>query len=221
MITLLLRLTCVATVCALVPTSARAQTDPRWDVAATAGLFTGDWTVDGPVDYRERWTESALGGVVVGRHLTRHLKLEIEASATGEGTQFIARQVTGPGLPRPYPVSSEVFRSTRSIATAVTWQFFDNQWVHPFVQAGVSTDFDRQRERVWPQFFYPGTGVAPVPLPQELDGRTSTRTTARALLGGGVKLYISERAFVRTEGRFTAGERGQHVAFRAGVGIDF
>ena len=44
---------------------------------------------------------------------------------------------------------------------------------------------------------------------------------ARAILAAGAKLYVNRRTFVRTDARYGAGPRGQHLAFRIGVGWDF
>jgi hypothetical protein len=40
-------------------------------------------------------------------------------------------------------------------------------------------------------------------------------------MGGGAKVYFRERAFVRTDLRFTFDRDHQNLMFRAGVGFDF
>jgi hypothetical protein len=105
----------------------------------------------------------------------------------------------------------------------VTWQFRENEWIHPFVQAGVTADFDRVTVRTWEQFFY-GARDPGVPLQQlqeaRVEGPTVTRDV-RAAVGGGAKLYFNARAFVRTDGRWTFDRTRHNIALRLGVGIDF
>jgi hypothetical protein len=207
----------------LVPAQAQAQAQPTWDIAGTAGLFSGFTPRTSGTGFQESWFESVQGGVTVGRYLTPQVKVELDASVTGSGTQFRERLVTVPGYPFPYPAGSEVTTSVRSVAAAAIWQFRDNEWVHPFVLAGISTDFDRITVRWWEQFHYgnPGTGQPPYRVAEERTQGPDTTVAARALLGGGAKIYVTERAFVRTEARWTFDRDRHNLAFRAGFGVDF
>jgi hypothetical protein len=203
--------------------SATARGQTGWDVAVMAGVFAGHPQAE-EHESRDDWFHTGQGVVTVGRHLTPHLKLELEASATGTATQYLQRFVSVPGYVARYPVGGEAESSVRSLAAAVTWQFFDNEWVHPFVTAGVTADFDRRSARIWEQYYFPADPRVPgnriLVAPQGLEGpRTTTRM--RGLIGGGVKVYVTERAFIRTDGRVSIGGRQQNVAFRVGVGIDF
>lgn len=211
----------LALVITFVPFVVDAQT--HWDVTGTTGLFTG-YTPSGEAGrgYQELWFEGVQGGAILGRHLTTNLKLELEASATSAGTQFRERLITVPGSASPYPIGSEVSTSVRSISTALTWQFRRNEWVHPFVQAGVSTDFDRVTVRTWEQFLYGGTRPGTVPervVEERIDGPHTT-VHVRALLGAGAKLYFTPRAFMRTDARWSFDRNRHNLAFRAGVGVD-
>jgi hypothetical protein len=149
--------------------------------------------------------------------------VELEGSVSGEGKQFVQQFVTVPGLGGPFPVGAEVSTSIRSFAGTVTWQFFDNEWVHPFVSAGVSADVEHRSLQVWEQYYYAGDPRLPGgPILVAPEKRKEPTTTAvRALLGGGVKLYVLERAFIRADGRVSVDGKRQNVAFRAGIGVDF
>ena len=206
-------------VLSLVPTVATAQT--AWDVTATGGLFAG-YTPreDGPGGYQELWFQNVQGGVILGRHLTPHLKVEIEATGTTDGRQHRQTIVNVPGYPYPYPVGSELSTSVRSIAVAATWQFGRNEWVHPFVQVGLSTDFDRVTTRTWEQFLYGDRGTPPQRAVEERTER-ETSTHVRAVLGGGAKVYFGPRGFVRTDARWTFDSKRHNIAMRVGVGVDF
>jgi opacity protein-like surface antigen len=208
-----------------VPALAHAQAPPtgRWDIAGTAGLFAGHTprTTDG-AGYHELWFHSVQGGVTLGRYFTPHLKLELEGSASTRGKQYRERLVAVPGYPFPYPIGSEAFTSVRSLSAALVWQFRENEWLHPFAQAGVGTDFDRVSIRTWEQFYNsdPRAGTVPLRVGEERNDEATT-THVRGVLGGGAKIYFTPRAFVRTDGRWTFDRRRQNLVMRIGVGVDF
>jgi hypothetical protein len=203
-----------------VPAVAAAQSP--WDVAGTVGLFARYTPrTNGSSGYQDLWMHNVQGGAIVGRHLTRNLKLELEATTTNGGTQFRERNVLVPGAQFPVPIGSEVTTSVTSIGAAVTYQFRDNEWVHPFVQAGLSTDFDRVTVRTWEQFSFGRPGVPPERVVEErVEGPTTTRQL-RGIVGGGAKVYVTERSFVRTDARWSFDRRQHHLAFRVGFGVDF
>jgi hypothetical protein len=202
----------------LSPTNAGAQT--AWDAAGFAGLFIAHTDASATDGYAEDWSNAAQGGAVFGRYLTPHFKLELEASTTSRGVQYASTPVSVPGLPYPYWLYTEVRTSVRSLSSVGVWQFRDNEWVHPFVLAGVSADWDASFINVPPQIYH-GDPRSPSALVAE--GRTEERTDVhvRGVFGGGAKLYFTERAFVRSDARFTWGADRQHLVLRAGIGIDF
>ena len=188
------------------------------------GLLSG--RPDAPPDrgYLDDWFNSAQAGVLLGRHLTPHVKVEIELTTSTEGRRFVERYVRMPGYPSPVPLGADQFIAIREVGAAVTYQFFDNEWVHPFVQVGVVADFDRTRTHTWAQSFYPGDPRLPgsqVTVASDNDTGPVTVVSARGVVGAGAKFYVTPRVFVRTDGRFAAGARGQHLVLRAGVGVDF
>jgi hypothetical protein len=202
----------------------RAAAQPQWDVAGTVGGLASHTPAADGDRYVDDWFHAVQAGLVVGRHLSRSVKIELEASGTGTGRQFVERLITVPGYPYPYPVGAESETSVRSVGAALTWQFGDNQWVHPFLRAGAAADFDRQIVRTWDQVFYPSDrvsgGVPTRVADQSIEGPTTT-TAARLMVGGGAKFYVSPRAFVRTEGMASFGRSRQNVTLRLGLGIDF
>jgi hypothetical protein len=207
-------------VLALTLSSTAAEAQKRWDVAGTAGLFTSHVDASDAGGYSEDWDNTVQGAVVFGRYLSNQLKLELEASTTSRGVQYRSIPVTIPELPYPYLIFSEVRTSVRSLSGVVAWQFGHNEWVHPFVLAGVSADWDDADVYVPPQSYRSDPRVSSIPI---TDGRTESRTTqqVRGIFGGGAKLYFTERAFVRSDGRLTWSGDRQSLTFRAGLGIDF
>jgi hypothetical protein len=203
------------------PAAAAAQ--PRWDATGTVGVLAAHTPLDVRFRYQDDWFHAWQGGFIVGRHVSRNLKVEVDGNVTGRGRRYVDRLVTVPGYPYPYPVVSEAETSVRSVGAAVTWQFRDNEWVHPFVRAGVSADFERQLVRTWDQVFYPSDPSFGPPTrlaDQGVEGSTTT-TSARAMVGGGAKFYVSPRMFLRTEGLVALGRARQNVTLRVGFGVDF
>ena len=202
-----------------------ASAQRRWDVAPFGGIVAVNAPVEGETEgYRENWFHTGQWGVTLGWHLATHLKLEIDAAATGTGTQFVQRIVTVPGQAGRYPVGAEAETSVRSLGAQATWQFFDNEWVHPYVFGGVAAQFDRRSVRVWEQNYYGGSppfhGNQIVLVPEGREGPTTT-TRVSGVFGGGAKLYVNERTFFRTEARVAAAPAHQSLSFRAGLGFDF
>lgn len=208
-----------------VPATAHAQAGPlppAWDISATAGLFSGYRPrIDGGRGYQDPWLHSIQAGLIGGRYVTRHLKFELEASTTTGGTHIREQLVEVPGSPYPYPVASQVTTSVMSVGAALVWQFRDNEWVHPFAYAGVSGDFDRITTRTWDYANYGSSTAPPRRTPQERVEGPFTEQSLRGVLGGGGKIYMSTRAFIRVEGRWSFEHRRQNVALRAGFGFDF
>lgn len=204
-----------------VPGASGAQ-EWRWDVAAHAGALYGRTPPDPPSRYPDRWYRVGEAALVIGRYITPHVKVEIDASLTGEGSQYAEVLVAVPALPHLVPIAAEMRRSFRTIGGAVTWQFLDNQWVHPFVQAGVSSAFEQLRIRSYRHRVYAGIpGQSPLVDVGE-DGVTeSNATRALGFVGAGAKFYVSPRVFIRGDGRFAFGTDRQSVGVRAGIGVDF
>jgi hypothetical protein len=204
---------------ALLPVAAQAQ--PAWDLTGISGFFAGRRPPGDGRGYQEDWFQAAQGGVVLGRYLSPHFKLEVEATATTEGTRFRSDQIAVPGSPYPFWVTSEYRTSVGSIGAVAAWQFRDNEWVHPFVEAGVSADVERTVVQIPEQFYGdPRSGGPPARVAQRRNEQ-HTSTRARGVMGGGAKVYFRERAFVRTDLRFTFDRDHQNLMFRAGVGFDF
>jgi hypothetical protein len=208
-----------ALVLALAPGVAAAQ--PLWDIAATVGLFAGQRPGSEGGGYHEDWFQAVQGGVVAGRYLSKHLKIEIEGSATGGGDQYRSRRIEVPDLGVPYWISSHATSSVRSVGTLLSWQFRDNEWVHPFVQAGVTAEAEHVVLYTPEQYFYGDPRGSPERLVAGSRTEESTTWRARPVVGGGAKLYFRERAFVRTDARLSVDRRRLNLAVRLGVGVDF
>jgi hypothetical protein len=224
-----IRVLLIAVVVAMSARTVAAQTrsDPThttpWDVAVMAAAYAGNPPLQTERDFGDDWFNTGAVAIVTGRHITPHLKLEVEVSATGDGRRWVETTITVPGYPSPIFYGAEHFTSVRSVAASLVYQFLDNQWAHPFVQVGAAIDGDREYERTLPQTFF----VGPPPRPDSplaiAGGESEPETTVRVrlLLGGGAKLYVTPRVFFRTDGHAAFDRALRHLSIRAGVGVDF
>lgn len=196
-----------------------------WDGTVLVGLLSGrPPSVPDSRSYSDDWFNTAEAGAVLGRHLTPHVKAELELWTSAEGRRFVEHYVQPPNYPYPVPVGADQFTRVHEVSAALTYQFFENEWVHPFVQIGAAMDVDRLRTHTWPQSFYTGDPRLPgsqVVAAAEGGADHATTIRGRAIVGVGAKWYATPRIFVRTDARFAAGRGGQHLALRAGVGVDF
>jgi hypothetical protein len=198
----------------------RADAQARWDLAGTAGLFTSHVDESTERGFPDDWSNAAHGGIVLGRYLSRHLKLELEAATTSRGLRHGATAISLPGVPYPYWLYTEVRTSVHSLIGVMVWQFRENEWVHPFVLAGISSDWDDSKIDVPQQFYYGDPRGPSVPIATARHERTIDQHL-RGVFGAGAKLYFTERAFVRADGRLSWSSDRQHATLRAGIGIDF
>jgi hypothetical protein len=188
----------------------------RADAAGMVGWFGNRRVDDDAVDYSE-WNNRWTGAFVAGWLWTSHVKTDVELGITSEADSW----VTLTGLPGPRGSGGFIYeeRYYRDLFLAVgqTWQFNENAWVHPFVTGGLTLNRERTRRERPEQW----AGPDQPPLPRERYG-SSTRLVPGAFVGAGLKTYVNERVFVRTDGRVELGDDGiSRVALRLGLGVDF
>ena len=216
---------------AALPGLAHAQPSPPspttatpWDSTIVVGLLSGRPEAPTSRSYSDDWFNAADVGAVLGRHLTPHVKAELELATSSEGRRFIEHYVQVPNYPFPVPIGADQYTRMHEVGASLTYQFFENEWVHPFVQVGAVMDFERVRTGTWPQGFF--TGESRTPGSQVVvtgEGSTTPKTSirGRGVVGAGAKFYVTPRVFIRTDGRFAIGTSGRHLLLRAGVGVDF
>jgi len=193
-----------------------SESDPkRWDATVTIGWLGGD-----KEDLTGRWNswyDSFATSVDVGRYWTTHFKTEAGAVLTTDGTVYAQEQVIVPGRPTPIFFSREYRFGVRALNLSAVYQLFENEWVHPFVAGGVHLGWERQR--VETPFVPPFAGG---PLPPPPPDRSGTVFEAQPFLSGGVKFYVNERGFIRTDLSAAFDRRGAtRMWWRVGAGVDF
>ena len=190
----------------------------RWDVAGHVGWLGVNKSDIAETDWND-WYDAAAGGVTAGYHFTPHLKVEVDVATSTEGRIFTYDTLYVPGAIYPYSRQRHHFFRSTSVGTGVSYQFFENQWFHPFLGAGIDVVRESQRQDQ-PQQFVSGP-FPPVLLPAVAQD-WETSVTARPFATAGCKLYVSERAFIRSDIRTTwSSHGGESVVFRTGVGFDF
>jgi opacity protein-like surface antigen len=197
--------------------SLRPEEPARWDFAAHAGWLGGNESGVGAE--WDDWYNTAAAGVSGGYYVTPHLKAEVHGAVAREGRVFGGENVVLPGQPfRVFRVREHFFQAT-GFSAAASYQFFENQWFHPV--AGGGLEVVRERHRIFfPQQFVPSRDPIPVLVPA---GSTAGDVSyfVRPFFTTGFKLYVTERAFMRSDLRTSFSSRGlAHVTWSGGVGVD-
>jgi len=152
------------------------------------------------------------GNFDVGRYFTQHLKAEAGILWTAR-RRFYESNYT---YPQTFPFTSTVREvDPTSISAALTYQFFENVFAHPYVSAGIRvTSFSEEtRTSVYnPNFSAPPT----------ITASSRKFTEARPFVAAGYKSYFNERLYMRPEVLVAFDENGaSHGTVRLGFGIDF
>jgi hypothetical protein len=190
----------------------------RVDITAQVGWLGSNKSGIG-ADWDD-WYSAAAGSVTVGYYLTPHLKAELSTSFASEGRIFGQELTPIPGEPYPFYRVREHYFSSSALGGGTSYQFLENQWFHPFAGAGIELVRETHRTVVPSQTVPSRKPGSPTVLPA--SGATRERAyAARPFLSAGFKLYMSERAFVRSDLRSTFASRGAaHLVWSAGIGVD-
>jgi hypothetical protein len=190
----------------------------RWEVAGSIGWLAGNQSALAE-DWND-WYDTFATSLNVGHYWTPHIKTEGGVTFTSEGEvfsheeRFVAEEAIHIFIPREHH-----FRLT-AISAAMTYQFLENTWVHPFVTGGVQAAQERERNFSHDVPYHRrdfSRITIPVPLPRE-----RITWSVRPFIAGGAKFYVNERGFVRTDVALAWHDGGVgHVSWRAGMGIDF
>jgi hypothetical protein len=192
----------------------------RWDVTAQVGRqgvnkseFGSDWN---------GWYESGSFAAAAGFSWTPNVKLELDVMRAGRARLYQSEQVLIPGDPVQYFRSREHHFSTTTTAASVVYQAFENRWFHPFAGGGVEIMREARRSDASQQSAFRNGIVILPPASVALPAESAVWTTARPFATTGFKVYVSPRAFLRSDLRVGFSRRGAESAvWRAGVGFDF
>jgi hypothetical protein len=175
----------------------------KWDIGGGLNIRFGD--NQDTVVPAGAWTAD------FGRYWTPHLKTSIAVMTTRQ------EGYGGPSVfdPRAFTTSySEVITQPAGFGASVSWQFFDNDFVHPYVTAGARFASTSETTSVY-------STRAPYGL--LLTRSTPSRVEARPVIGGGFKSYFGNgRAFMRSELVMAIAPHGSaNAVLTIGAGVDF
>lgn len=189
----------------------------NWDVAGYAG-----WAATHRRDLApawNRWSDSLLTGVSSGRYWTPHLKTELYLAYEGPSVIYQEQQLVVPGQAFPAYRLREHRTSSASMTPSLVYQFFTNQWFHPYASLGIEAGREMRRSRL-PELRLPGRNGGALLIPAQ-EERRAVDWHVRPTAAVGFKWYFGERAFVRSELRVTASRRAvSRTTWISGMGVD-
>ena len=197
-------------------TVAEAPPRPRLEASASiAFIEVSPEKLDVP--YYDRWYAEGRYAGAIAYYWSRHLKTEYEYSISGEASRFVQDFVTLGGV--PYPYGREEFHQLQQHSLRMVYQFRDNQWVHPYISAGVVMDVDSQKIRV--PITYQPSGRGGVILVHNATNTDRVETQGGVTIGGGAKFYMSKNAFFNAGAIGTYTRPSRTISLVAGFGVDF
>ena len=200
----------LVTLCLGLPVEARAQQldaalkQPYrpWDISGGVTVRFGER--DDAVVPAGAWTAE------VGRYWTGHLKTSVTVATAGQSNYrgFVYDPNASTNS------SSESTTGPVALAASGTYQFFENDFVHPYVSAGARFASASTSTRVYS-----------TRAPYQFLGTFNTpeRLQARPTIGGGFKSYFGNgRAFMRSELVMSIAPHGSpNTILLFGAGVDF
>ena len=201
-------------------TAAQAQ-QPKWDLNLNAGAF-GANPGEREYPYNDWYTEGRYAASI-GYYWTEHLKTELEFAHSGQGSRFIQDFAHVPGTSVIQPISIEAFHRIQHASARVVWQFLDNAWVHPYVNAGYVFEAERRRHHAPIQYYYPGDPRTrpPILVRPEFNGDSHHEYRSGVSVGAGSKFYVSSKAYINTGLQWTAAPPAKTLTVLGGFGVEF
>jgi hypothetical protein len=157
----------------------------------------------------------------MGWYWTDHHKTQVDFAATTAASVYSSQPyVVGPQQ-QTFVTTVRSYESQR-VSLIQLYQFRRNEWVHPFLGAGIDIVREQSSGRDDPIFWYDQV------LRQSRLARDSVRygeqskIAARAVLTTGVKAYFSRKVFALTDLRVNvSSHRAEDMQWRFGLGADF
>ena len=192
-----------------------------WDVHSGTGVqFLSAKDGSSGTDGGLSSAPSVLGSLSVGRYWTSHLKTELGVTfLTGRDGYANDAVTLAPG--RVATTYRSLHARQSQVVLAGIYQFFDNEFAHPYAAAGVRTGLLHLESRRSPYAsVYQNGTYQSVLLPEDTTHSTDVRV--RPFVALGSKAYFSERVFARPELVLAFNEGGaSQLGLNLGFGIDF
>jgi hypothetical protein len=186
----------------------------KWDIGTTVGFLAASGRhFSRAAGSYDNSNPSWSFNLDAGRFITNHVKIDTGVMWSGTHSFY---QTTFSATP-PNRSTGYTLRSIHptTFSGAVTYQFLENAFTHPYVSGGVRLTLLREDLETYSY----STNCCPSGL---LDSANRTSLQARPFGAFGLKSYLSERWFVRSEIVVGFDTKGvSHGTGRVGVGIDF
>jgi hypothetical protein len=185
---------------------------PKWDAGGSLGLLMVSKSKQGSSCYCGGESLAWAGNIDFGRYFTQHLKAE------GGLMWTTVRYIYNNNY--TYPMTFPATSSERSVqpttfSGAMTYQFFENVFAHPYVSAGVHVTVSSEESQTY--VYNPNFSTPPTQL-----SSSRTYTQARPFVAAGYKSYFNERLYVKPEILVSFDLDGfSHATARLGIGFDF
>jgi len=191
----------------------------RWDVSGQLSMLNRNKS---DLSQWDHWYSVAAVNGTGGHYWTPHFKSEFEIGMGGEGTIDAEEETAVPGQSFPYLRYRDHKLREMTVGATAFYQFFENQWVHPFVGGGAELVRERHFADGMPAASVRFSTAVPNLVLPAVPAIDTISYSVRPVLTGGFKFYVSPRAFVRTDVR-TALSTDRPVAWewRGGIGFDF
>lgn len=175
---------------------------------------------DQPQSSYNDWLNGIVyGGAGAGWYWTDHAKTQVDVGGGTRGSQYRYQQLAVNGN-QTYESSRLRVRES-SVAISQQYQFFRNQWFHPYAGAGVELARETTTEEYDPVIFVDNvTHTTRVVTPARVEG-PAHRFIARGFGETGFKAYMTRKAFFMANVRVMVRGGVDEVLLRAGFGFDF
>jgi len=156
-----------------------------------------------------------------GWYWTDHHKTQVEFAATTAASVYSSEPfVVGPQQ-QTFVTTVRSFESQRVSLTQL-YQFRRNEWVHPFLGAGLDIVREQSSATDDPIFWYDPIVRQSRLARDSVRYGTQSEIAARAVLTAGVKAYFSRKVFALTDLRVAvSSHRAEDTQWRFGLGADF
>ena len=156
-----------------------------------------------------------------GWYWTDHHKTQVEFAATTAASVYSSEPfVVGPQQ-QTFVTTVRSYESQRVSLTQL-YQFRRNEWVHPFVGAGLDIVREQSSGRDDPIFWYDPVARQSRMARDSVGYGKQSEIAARAVLTAGVKAYVSRKVFAVTDLRVAvSSHRAEDTQWRFGLGADF
>jgi hypothetical protein len=156
-----------------------------------------------------------------GWYWTDHHKTQVDFAATTAATVYSSQPYFVAPQQQTFVTTVRTYESQR-VSLIQLYQFRRNEWVHPFLGAGLDIVREESSGRDDPGFWYDPLLRQSRLARDPVQYGDQSKVAARAVLTTGVKAYFSRKVFALTDVRVNvSSRRAEDMQWRVGLGADF